>query len=298
MNNDLLMIVSEDQPCWFELSFQKKGPAIILKVHEDFVNQNPAVPTDSPLVQSYIKEFNLSEFYGDFKNNFGFKEAKFKNLGIKNNFYEYLVKIPKVRTITKKVCSSCRGTKVDIIDKELKCRACNGTGKQYENKWQKIKATCLGLNVFFSFSYMIEKRTSCPLPQLMLIDTYIGEGNASLGGVYSVSFVDWLIKKCKDKEHTISFPGINEAMKETYGRMFGKRLFSKYDFRNYIRDGGLIISCPGQACDIEPNVYGSNIHKGRGYNFGCHNVDTIAQQITLISGLALIHDIARLQKPD
>jgi len=70
--------------------------------------------------------------------------------------------------------------------------------------------------------------------------------------------------------------------------------FDEYDFRAYVRNdkGGLVFDCPpGNACGIYPSNW--DMDKGRGYKFNCHNVDNAAQQITLLAGLATLHDYAR-----
>jgi hypothetical protein len=79
--------------------------------------------------------------------------------------------------------------------------------------------------------------------------------------------------------------------------MLGKRdsIVWKYSFRILrLESGGLCIDCPGDACGIHPDTYAEyDIKEGRGYKFTCHNVDTPMQQITLIAGLAALHDCTR-----
>ena len=45
------------------------------------------------------------------------------------------------------------------------------------------------------------------------------------------------------------------------------------------------------ACGLNPSHDHMDI--GQGYEFSCHNTDTPAQQLTLLAGLAALHDLVR-----
>lgn len=85
-----------------------------------------------------------------------------------------------------------------------------------------------------------------------------------------------------------------QAMKTAYKRMFGPDHIDEYSFHAYVayKGGWLNVGCPGNACGLNPTSQGVT-EKGKGYEFACHNVDTPAQQITLLAGLAALHDKAR-----
>jgi hypothetical protein len=70
-------------------------------------------------------------------------------------------------------------------------------------------------------------------------------------------------------------------------RIFNSEPFDHFRFE-ISEKGGLIIDCPGDACGINPSGW-SQISPDRGYKFGCHNVDTPAQQLILLIGLAVLH---------
>ena len=84
-----------------------------------------------------------------------------------------------------------------------------------------------------------------------------------------------------------------QAMKTAHGYMLG-RTESSPRFRASVdsSNGWLRVDCPGDACQIYPS-HGDDIKEGRGYEFACHNVDTPAQQLTLLAGLAALHDRVR-----
>ena len=76
----------------------------------------------------------------------------------------------------------------------------------------------------------------------------------------------------------------------TFTKMSGCRV-DESSFWVRLKNGRLIMNCPGDACGIHPeNWYEEN---DKGYEFNCHNVDSPMQQITLLAGLAALHDEAR-----
>ncbi len=53
--------------------------------------------------------------------------------------------------------------------------------------------------------------------------------------------------------------------------------------------------CPGDACDVSiypDQIYGDALGT-KSVRFACHNLDSAAQQITLIAGIAKLCELAR-----
>jgi hypothetical protein len=113
----------------------------------------------------------------------------------------------------------------------------------------------------------------------------------SMHGAYSVDFVRWL---SSFKEHHI--PEMEKAMMLAYERMMTLRHESRCSFLAFINDtkGWLNISIPGDACGLHPSS-GMHCHEKEGYEFSSNNADTSVQQLTLLCGLAALHDLARHQ---
>ncbi|MBU3926062.1 hypothetical protein KJ763_02750 [Patescibacteria group bacterium] len=283
------IIIREDVPCWYELSFAEKIPAIILKVHEDFVKEKGAIPENAPIIEEFKEGFRFKKFSGDFGRDFGF-EGIFKFRGIKDGFYEFVIEIPKVKKDSGKKCGYCEGSGEDKF-LGRKCLFCNGKGKEYVYDWQNAYSVSASFTVFSMLSYFYEGNTSCLKPQLLLVQTITHKDmhGGSLAGMYSVPLVKWLGSFGK---HAIMIE-MQKAMKRTYFHMFGKDKYLEHDFRAYVADnnGWLNVSCPGNACGLHPQS--GYIEKDNGYEFSCHNVDTPMQQITLLAGLAALHDKAR-----
>lgn len=289
-------IIRENIPCWYELSWREKEPAIILRAHRDFVSTFPVLLEDNPLVVHYTDKFKFKGFSGDLTKDFGFTEGVFRNQGENNGFVEYLVLIPEIKTKTNEPCKECKGTGKDLFSKEFSredrdCAHCNGDGKEVLNNWKPINAVSATFTHFFRFAHLSEKETSASLPQLMtmITETHSGKHGAPISGEISIPLRNCLALL----EDNVSLPEVTKATKAAYTRMFGGlHHLNEHYFRAHSRgNGGFIIDCPGNACDLHPSEW--NRPEGKGYQFGCHNVDNTAQQITLLAGLAALHDKAR-----
>jgi hypothetical protein len=290
--DEIKVITGDRIPCWYELSWREEIPAIVLGVHKDFIASIKPILQDAPIVLTLRHEFNFGEFIGTFDGNFGFDNA-FRRVEDSGDFVEFLAEIPKVKKQTNKRCDRCRGSgKEDSFDSE--CLSCGGTGKEYEMDWRAAYAVSANFTIFTILANFPKIETSALLPQLLTIETVTQTGahGGSLGGEYSIPLVRWMSSFGANTE----IPEMVKAMKMAYDRMLGLREFNKLDFRARIdyEDGWLNVDCPGEACGLNPN-HGSeyNMKQGLGYGFSCHNTDTPMQQITLLAGLAALHDRAR-----
>ncbi len=283
------MIIYENIPCWYEFSWQEKEPAIILRIHQNFIANLNVNLQNSPFVKSLLEDFKFKDFSGDFNGDIGFNQA-FKHKGEKDGFVEFLVSVPKVKEETAKKCPHCKGS-----GKEKpypgKCIHCGGTGKEYITDWSLATAVSASFTIFTALLRLSEKDTSAVLPQLFTFKTITHKDihGGSLSGDISISLCKWLGSFSEGEE----ISEMVQAMKIAYGYMFGGlKSFDEPSFRAYIRKGGRFTAdCPGDACGLHPSDW--YIHEGKGYEFSCHNVDTPMQQITLLAGLAALHDKAR-----
>ena len=149
------------------------------------------------------------------------------------------------------------------------------------------------LAILFDLLQFPEYTTSSPVPQLAVLQSGVnsnGMHGAPLGGEFSIPVRKWLASL---GEHT-SISEMTESMRTAYRKMFPFRFryYHEHDFHASVdyHNGWLNISCPGNACGLNP----TRIEDGdKGYKFSCHNLDTPMQQITLLAGLAALHDRAR-----
>lgn len=280
----------ESIPCWYELSWDKENVAIILCIHKDFIKHFPEISTDSPMVKGLLKEFKLDAFSGYFKGNLGFGGV-LKRRGDNGEFVEFFVPLPVLKKESGK-CSICDGSVNNQFSNGEKCRFCNGGGKEYSIDWQighTISATFTVVFLFLSLFY--DKETKCLSSQLMTVETRtaVGLHGGSLGGIFSIDLVNWMSSFAPN----FTIVEMVDAMMTAYGHMFAEKLDQFERFRASIdyENGWLNVDCPGNACGLNPSH--SSVGKGHGYEFTPHNVDTCMQQLTLLAGLAALHDKAR-----
>ncbi|MFA5084058.1 MAG: hypothetical protein WC475_01570 [Candidatus Paceibacterota bacterium] len=287
---DIKRIRWENIPCWYELSWREKEPAIILRIHQDFITNVKVNLNKAPIVKDFKNEFKFSGFNGDFKRNIGFENV-FERRGIKYKFVEFAVKIPKVKILTEKKCGNCKGSGKDEFRQD-KCLHCEGTGKEDFMDWQAAYAISASFSVFLMLLHSCEKDTSASSPQLMTVKTMTkAEAHGgSLAGDISIPLRQWLCSIGQNDNGQI--PEMVQAMQIAYDKMLGLREWHKFSFRASVRkNGGFVNDCPGDACGLHP--YDWYMEEGKGYEFSCHNVDSPMQQITLLAGLAALCDRAR-----
>lgn len=289
--SDIKLLTRENIPCWYELSWRKTKPAIILRLHEDFIRNTDSILDEAPIVVSLKEEFKFDNFIGTFDGNFGFDNA-FICRGRKGEFVEFVVEIPKIKNYTGK-CKECNGTGED---KELgmNCFHCNGKGKEYEFNWKLAYTISASFTVFSTFLRFPEKETSSSLIQLMTVQTITQQSmhGGSLSADLNISLCAWMDSLREKGESEIK--EMIEAMQDTYRVIFdGLDPYRKQDFRAWVayEGGWLNTSCPGDACGFNPEHMGPE--KGKGYRLDCHNVDNPMQQLTLLASLAALHDKAR-----
>ncbi len=282
------LITEEVIPCWYELSWQENLPAIILRIHHDFLKELRIDFQNAPIVKSLMKTFKFGKFGDNFETDIGFNMI-FKRQGEQNGFVSFGAQIPEVERLTGQNCPECGGLGRDR-DIDMECFTCRGKGKQFIIDWSLADTISASFTVFLRTLSNCEKDTSALFPQLMIVETVTTVGrDASLDGMISVPLRRYL-KSLGHHENGITY--MTQAMKIAHEKMLGLRDYSEYDFQTRVHaNGKFTADCPGDACGIHPSD--SHRMEGEGYEFVCHNVDTAMQQITLLAGLAALHDLAR-----
>jgi len=285
------MITRQNIPCWYELSWQAKPPTLILWMHRDFLRDLKINFQSAPVVKNFIDSFGFTEFGGDFKYDIGFNNV-LRRVEEKDGFVAFAAKIPKVRKLTNEKCRECKGSGKDKFGElpERECLWCEGTGKDYIIDWRLAEAISASFTILTMLLGHCESHTSAQFPQLMTVQTITRRDihGGSLSGDISIPLRQWLISACSRED----LSDVSSAMKTAYGKMLGLRFYSDYHFRVDAREsGGFTLGCPGDACGIHPSDW--HFREGEGYEFSCHNVDNAAQQLTLLAGLAALHDRAR-----
>ena len=294
-----MRITKENISCWYELSWNDKRRAIMLRINEDFVKKAGNISEEFPIIIGFKAEYKFNSFKGNFSSEseyFGF-DRSFKNNGLDKNFIEIEVELPILRKKSDEPCGFCNGTGKNIIFPDEVCRICKGRGDSYFYDWGKafaISATFTTLFLFFNYPNF---QINSGLKQLMTIETVTIRDvhGGSLGGDFSALLVNWL-RKMKLEESRNLLTLVRKASINAYTKMDCRPLdtFDRYDFRIQMNNGRLIMDCPGDACGIHPSDSSDwNGYDGMGYKFSCHNIESPMQQLTLLAGLAALHDEAR-----
>lgn len=282
-------IIRENIPKWYEISWQNNPPAIVFRMHEDFIANLNVDLEHTPFVESYKKDFKFQQFSGDFNQDIGF-EGAFKHIGEKDGFIEFLIEIPRIKKETNEICSRCNGSGRDE-DLDMDCLSCSGTGKAYIMDWQKANAISASFTLFTELlTYCHKIDTSAISSQLLTIATATGQSvhGGSMSGEVSIPLTEWLNSLGNHAE----IPEVVQVMEIAYNQMFGLQDFDEYSFHFRIeKNGKFILDCPGDACGLHPSDW--NTKEGEGSKFSCHNVDNSAQQLTLIAGLCALLDAYR-----
>ena len=220
---------------------------------------------------------------------FGFDRALEIVQNPPGEYQELIGRLPRVRIQSRRNCFSCEGKE---RRDGTKCFSCDGTGKDYDLKFGRAEALAMSIGVLLNpFAYN-EHDTGSQDQQLLTVYLSIVEGGAPIGGMVGIPFHHW----AREYPRYTEFPDVIDTMKQAYGRMMGKariRLSSSFGFRAsvYSKYKHVMFDCPGDAC----GVYGLPDHDPgdrSGYKLSCHNVDSATQQLTLLAGLAALHDRA------
>lgn len=288
-------MMKKDVPRRYGLSWIADSAQLVVKIHADFADRIPIVSPTAPIVQMLQKEFELKGFVGDMRQNFGFENA-LRAGSEKDGFISLSVPIPVIDIITDEPCDECGGSGFadpELWDKGTQCLYCDGKKRKSFLDWHTAHAISASLNTLFCVLLVdvegMPVSFSAP-PQLLTVELAMvrtsGGSGYPLGGYYSKTLARWL-----SSGGVRLIPAMSTAMRCAYVRMFGPG--SKYGFDSFRASvdydtGWLNANCPGQACGINPEC--PHVKSGEGYRFGSHNVDSPMQQLTLLAGLAALHD--------
>ena len=239
-------------------------------------------------VEGLQKGFELGAFLNGSDGRFGFGGA-LEYRGVHGDFLDIRAPMPPVRKVTEELCKRCNGTgKDEDLDRE--CLRCEGEKQNVIYDHHGTHAVSATLSLLLEHLEFYKEGTSASVPQLLIVRLGMrAEPRAYfVGGMYSIPLVNVLKKFSAQRDA----PAMTDAMRSAYDRMVGVRPYME---RFYARvddpNGWLNVSCPGQACSLNPHHDG--IREGYGYEFSDHNVDTAFQQLTLLAGLAALHDAVR-----
>ncbi len=262
------------------------------------------LPPDPRLIDYILKE-NPKHFTGfngkmEVGGRFGFNDGLKVIDGDSGGIAIELPILP-LEQLTDEPCLECNGTrKQDFFGDEMRCIFCHQTGRRLSIDHRPLFVNAKTLSLILSVLPMALpdsfKNTDEPPFQLFHVDTMAelrenGHG-ASLGGSFSEPLVRWLREFTPEAELADVTVSMRHVWKLTH---LTKSEFGSLDTHNIwacVRAGGkFLANCPGSACGLHPEDM-NNRPEPEGYKFSCHNVDTCAQQLTLLTALAALSDMA------
>ncbi|MBU0620118.1 hypothetical protein KJ992_01065 [Patescibacteria group bacterium] len=280
-------------PCCYELSYDlmANAPKIILRIHESIIKYC-AILKSEPIVKEFMNDFGFQTFNINFNSkHLGFDGA-LENNGTSKDFAELSVLLPLVKKNTDENCHWCNGTGEDQCDDSIECMSCNGSCKEHVYDYDLAYKISASLTVLFDLLNSLTLQSTSFFPQLLTVQTMTIKNahGGSLNGQFSYILVQWL--QCND--HKII--AICEAVKNAYEYMYGSKYqYPGDNFRLRVdKTGWFIMDCPGGRCGIYPTQNTMfKLSQNSGYDFTSHNVDNPMQQLSILAGLAALHDQVR-----
>lgn len=168
------------------------------------------------------------------------------------------------------------------------------------DSWRARHSISATLAILFKGLDMPEVITNADSQQLLYVGLDIRKGMH--GGSFYIalgkSLMPWLSLQPDNSRHRV----VEGVMRASYQQMIGKKMppgeeiyLSDYYFNATFRKPSLVyLSCPGDACGLDPEYNASSkIGEGESYLLVPHNVDNPLQQLTLLMGVAALHDEAK-----
>lgn len=280
-------------PRWWGMEWDFERIALRIYVHRFFLehDRHVSIPPYGDAIVSLLESlgFGLRDFSGDLRDlsGFGINRAFIPIDAEGPQFAEFLVPYPQIDRVAG-ACDRCAD-----YDGTEHCIACQGTGERREIDWKAAHAISVSLHLFF---HMVQFPDALPIgddPQFMEIEVSAGKGRAGISGEFGLPLRAWLSSRLPNSR----IDQMERAMMQAHRRLFGiaesgdspvdaLQLRAGIDFR----DGWLNMSCPGFSggCGVSP-VQGS--FHSPGYQFMSHSMDTPMQTLTMLAGLAALHDM-------
>ena len=270
-------------PRKYNLLWNSNQKSIIVQIHNDCVRTFKPVSINSPWVRDMSRTHDadglLDSFSGNlFSDYFGFNRS-IRRAGQLGDYLDFSVPIPEIKKETSAVCQECGGT---VKREEFnRCFYCDGSGKRYIYDWRTSYIITSSLSLLFGTLDLCDE-TSATEHQYVTVTMMAehGQHGSSLGGCFGIDFSRFISLDSTAKR--IVLTNAVEAMRTAYGQMM---ICQNYDrFRVNADDGFLTMDCPGDACGIYLTDH--DHRAGQGCEFSCHNVDSPAQSLTLLAGIA------------
>lgn len=298
MSHDTYAIVGYDQyPEWlsFDLKYRRRRPVLELCVARGalaYVLSTLSGDSIGAVAEALGEPANTDDFLLLPGKPLGFGGALVLDQS-SESCLRYSAEIPRVEK-PGRPCRSCSGEQGVVGE----CFTCDDTGYEREHDWlqtNRIAATlCVLLRGLSAVPIDCLRNVAGSKQQLMAVQTGYATGALSHAGI-SASLSQEFSNYLRDNAET-ELPTVTEAMRRTYLSMLPSwEAFAGREFRACIRARGqLLLDVPGNACGLGVGGDESGLSDpSMPFELECHNVDTNAQMIALLAGLAALAARAR-----
>ena len=287
------MLATQNAPFQFALSAAELATHNVLQLHMHRSVAHIVQPllSSSPIVKDG-EEFLGSTFRGELAPGsvIGFASGLLKCHSWHNDRLVIDIELP-ASEIEKGLCPGCAGTGRDGDNYD--CLWCSGGGKETVQDSAAARAVALSLSVLLrALRSQLTKPKHCVGPlQLLEVATCVTDGQAAFDGAFSPVLVTWLTH-ATDQE----LDPIRDAVFNAYDHMLPSRVppHSRERYGLIRNPGGWISwSCLPGSSSLHPEYdFPDSDTLEYGYHFESHNCDEPEQQLTLLAGLAGLHDAA------
>ncbi len=293
----------EDIPRWYTLFWDFEAKRLCIRIHAFFIAHVGRYGCDWMFDhvregRDYLPLFEACETRLG-KESFGMNDS-IVLIDQDEEWLTYQIKLPCIKPRTHYACIKCEGTGKAIQEAWTTpgtCGYCNGSKKESRYVFWEINRVCVSLNALLRvLSLQLEEETPSDLKQLFILTTCTGEGqhSHSTGGFASPSFVKFLRGHVSDGKKFVHLNAILTVMSDADEIMCDSA--GGHDgFRAYVSNGQVVLSCPGNACELSTDqpISGSD---EMGSGISCHNLDSALQQLTLLAGFAALSTLCDQQK--
>lgn len=156
--------------------------------------------------------------------------------------------------------------------------------------WSAVHAVAATLEYLFWALQVCDNVPAAGPPQLFVVSTHIETRDcygAPINARASRTVSDWIRRR-----QPLNLPPVEQTMETAFRAMLptpsthGECRFVSTPPR-WFR-----LECPGNACGLGPD-FPSKIDEDAGYELCPHNTDSAIQQLTLLAGLAALHQVIR-----
>lgn len=265
MTERFIDIERDDMPAVFEIGVGENGTTLKISVHSSiagFIEERTG-QKEIPIAKHLEKKLRIPKLVGFSATNqyWGFGEVMLYSPSERPEWVTWNCELPKKQKTQ------------DNID------------------WTKLFAVSATLKLLSRIIAAANKDKGDTRPQLfeLMMTTERDLNGGSLSVKLARAFIPWISSQVEREHH----PRVEPPMRNAYEYMTGSNTLDRFRFNAWFRPPKWVnLSVSGNACGLDPEDY-SKREPGSGYELLSHNVDGPVQQLSLLMGIAAMHDEAR-----